>query len=73
MAKAKYRRKNRQMKFAVDVPDEYANDEDFMNDFMEKLDSVNWQLQIGGGNNAEYGVYVNKVTLGDIDIEPEEE
>ena len=68
----KYRRKNRQMKFTVDVPDEYSSDEDFMNDFMDKLDSVDWKLQIGGSNNAEHDVFVNKVALGDIDIEPEE-
>jgi len=72
MAK-KYRRKNRQMKLTITIPNTYANDEEFIDDLMAKLDSMGWVLQIGGDDHTDCDVYINCVGLGITEIKPEED
>lgn len=68
----RFRRKNRQIKMVVDVPEEYDSDEVFMEDFMDKMDgSAEWQFLLGEDNDIP--VPISRVTLGEIEIEPEEE
>ena len=67
------RRKNRQMKLLVDIPDEYDDDETFMTDFRDTLDENGWDMVIVNEDEEKVEVPLNRVTLGDVDIEPEEE
>ncbi len=67
------RRKNRQIKMSVDIPECYENDEDFMNDFMNRMDDVDWTMKTLDDEDEAVDVPVNSITLGDIMIEPEDE
>lgn len=67
------RRKNRQIKFTIDIPDQYADDEAFMSDLQETLDEQAWLMAVVDDEDIEMEVPINRITLGDIEIEPEEE
>lgn len=62
------RRKNRQIKLMVDIPPKFADEEEFMEAFMDRLDDVNWKMSVDGTN-----LHITRAELGDIMIEPEEE
>ena len=66
------RRKNRQIKMTIDIPDSYDNDEKFMEDLRDTLDENGWRMVIED-EDGELDVPLNRITLGDIEIEPEEE
>jgi len=66
------RRKNRQIKFMIDIPDEYEDDETFMGDFQETLDENGWSMVIENEDGETLDVPLNRITLGDVEIEPEE-
>jgi hypothetical protein len=74
------RRKNRQIKLIVDIPDDFETDEDFMEAFEAKMDHAEWQLTIPKEAPDEdeeiddddlIAVLINRVDLGDITLEPE--
>ncbi len=66
----KYRRKNRLIKFYVDVPDSCKDDDDFAGALMETMDKTAWQVTIRDGDEK---VEVNKIVVGDVEIGPEED
>ena len=66
------RRKNRQIKMLIDIPDEYEDDEQFMIDFRDTLDETDWSMVIFNEDEQKVEVPVNRITLGDVEIEPEE-
>ena len=66
------RRKNRQLKMTIDVPENYDNDEEFMEALQDTLDENGWRITIVD-EDGELDVPFNRLTLGDIEIEPEEE
>ncbi len=68
MAKKPYRKKNRLIKFYMDVPEEYENDEDFANELADTLDSTGWQMTVHDGPKID----VNKVIVGELSVEPED-
>ena len=64
------RRKNRQMKMMIDIPEIYETEDDFMGDLMGVLDNTEWKLGLlDDGTKAN----VHSVQLGEVLIEPEEE
>ena len=64
------RRKNRQMKMMIDIPECYETEDTFMEDLMCVLDNNNWKLGLlDDGTKAT----VHSVQLGEVLIEPEEE
>ncbi len=72
----RFRRKNRQLKMVVDVPEDFDSDEEFMDAFMSKLDmpaddGTSWQFTLGDDNDVP--VPINRVTLGEVEIEPEDD
>lgn len=67
------RRKNRQVKMSLDIPESYESDEDFMNDFMNIMDSVDWEMKVLDDDGEAVDVPLNSITLGDTLIEPEDE
>ena len=66
------RRKNRQIKLTLDIPEQYEDDEEFMNDFMETLDENGWHMKVQDEDGDVVEINVSRVNLGDIEIEPEE-
>ncbi len=76
MAKAKkkaYRRKNRRLEMTVDIPTEYADDEEFLNSLADKMDDVSWQMQLDEDENEEVTIVpINRLKLGDLEIDNEE-
>lgn len=68
------RRKNRQLKITIDIPDSYGTDEEFMEAVMERMDDQEgdegrgWCIRVDNQN-----VPISKILMGDIEIEPEEE
>ncbi len=68
MARAKsYRRKNRRLEMTVNIPDDYANDEDFLNDLADAMDGLDWEIVMG-----THDVSVGKIKIGDVEIDAEE-
>lgn len=70
------RRKNRQLKMTLDIPEQYEDDEEFMEAFMARLDTSNWKMGVGDKDDEELGIVpvtIKRLTLGEIEIEPEEE
>lgn len=67
------RRKNRQIKMKIDLPDEYDSDEDFMVDFRDTLDEFGWAMVIVNEAKEEIDLPINSITLGEVEIEPEDE
>ena len=63
---SRMRRKNRQIKFTVDIPADCEDDGDFMEMLEDQLYDINWSA-----NGEEDGIPINKVTMGDYVIEPE--
>ncbi len=69
MAKKKaYRRKNRRLELTVDIPGDYTNDEDFLNDLADRMDELDWVMVMG-----THDVDVNRIKLGDLEFDKEEE
>ena len=64
------RKKNRLIKFYMDIPADCEEDEDFAQDLMDTMDTTDWQVTIRDGDAK---VEVNKIVVGEIEIEPEEE
>ncbi len=73
------RRKNRQLKLILDIPEEFETEEDFMRSLMHRMDSTDWQLDLQTDPEDEDEdadlVFppVHRITLGEIEIEREEE
>lgn len=66
------RRKNRQIKFLIDIPDDYEADDKFMEDFRDTLDENGWSMVIVNEDEETIEVPISRITLGDVEIEPEE-
>jgi len=64
------RRKNRQVKMTLDIPEGYNSDDEFMQALMYVLDNMEWHLNLLSDGTA---ATVNRVQLGDVVIEPEDE
>ena len=74
------RRKNRQLKITVDIPDLYEDDEAFMVDLQNAMDGDVWELPLGWAIANEASdcdftgeAKISKIVLGEIEIGPEEE
>lgn len=69
------RRKNRQIKMTINIPEDYETEEEFMLDMQERMyaDGVNWTFQLETEAGFERPVHISAVTLGDIEIAKEEE
>ena len=66
--------KNRQIKMKLDIPKECEEDEEFMERFMDTLDSNGWVMKIGfEEDDTLVEVPIKQVQLGDVVIDPEEE
>ncbi len=63
------RRRNRQMKMMLDIPECYKDEDGFMRDFMNVLDNNEWKLNILEDGTA---AAIHSVQLGEFLIEPEE-
>ena len=63
------RRKNRQVKMMLDIPERYDSEEEFMEAFMEVLDNTGWELSMLTDGTA---ATVHSVQLGEVLIEPED-
>ena len=71
---AGYRRKNRRLELTVNIPEDYANDEEFLNSLADKMDDTFWQLQLDedtddDGDTTVTVVKVNKIKLGEVEFE----
>ena len=84
MAKvSRMRKKNRQLKITIDIPDQFENDEDFMEALQDTLDAkcdAEWRiLLLSGEDDYDTGdmgsieVTLHSIQMGDVLIEPEEE
>lgn len=85
MAKvSRMRKKNRQLKITIDIPDQYENDEDFMNDLQDTLDAKcndAWCILLlaeeddyeGAGDPGSIEVTLHSIQMGDVLIGPEGE
>lgn len=66
--------KNRQVKMKLDIPKECEDDDDFMERFMDTLDSNGWRMKVGNeDDDTLVEVTISQVQLGDCVIEPEDE
>lgn len=65
------RRRNRQIKVTMDLPEKYDSDEDFLADFEAHMDSIQWKMNIDDedGNTAKMPIL--KIQMGSFEIEPE--
>ena len=71
----RFRKKNRQLKVTINIPDEFESDEDFMEALQDSMDARggdDWGINLVGGE-AEIEVTIRSIILGDVLIEPEEE
>ncbi len=68
------RKKNRQMKVTFDIPDYFDDEETFLLAFRDRLDGekVDWKMSVENSEGDNVPFSVSKITLGDIEIEPEE-
>ncbi len=77
MAKVKkkpYRRKNRRLEFTIDIPTEYKDDEALLNSLADKMDDVDWQLQLDEDDDGVVTIVpINRIKLGDLEFDKEEE
>lgn len=61
------RRKNRQIKFTLDIPAAYQSEEDFLLALADRLDEAEWVIRVD-----DTPVSISRANLGDAEIEPEE-
>ncbi len=74
------RRKNRQLKLTIDIPEYFDTEEDFMSALMDRLDgdaaedeTSDWHMGVQDEDEEVIPVKISKIILGEIEIEPEEE
>lgn len=67
------RRKNRQIKMTLDIPEAFADDEAFMLALADRMDESNWTVKVLDDDDIEHTSAVSVIVLGDVSIEPEEE
>jgi len=67
------RRKNRQIKMTLDIPEAFADDEAFMLALADRMDESDWTVKVIDDDSIEHTAAVSVMVLGDISIEPEEE
>jgi len=65
------RRKNRQIKLTLDIPEVFENDEDFMLSMADKMDGNGWTMKILDEDGVEHTAAVSVIVLGGVSIEPE--
>lgn len=79
MAEAKrMRKKNRQLKVTIDIPDQFEDDTGFMEALQDTLDAKSedggWCIRIDDDPNphspGEVDVTIRSISLGDVLIEP---
>ncbi len=66
------RRKNRQFKVTVDIPEECETDEDFAYMLQDTMESNNWKVTVQDEDGNKFGCPVSKVHYADFELEPEE-
>ena len=68
------RRRNRQLKVTIDIPDDFDNDDNFMEALMDRMDDQSedggWCIQVGVDDDMT-PCTITKMALGDVEIEPE--
>lgn len=67
------RKKNRQIKITLDIPEQYENDEDFVQDLAEQMDAIDWKLNVEDEDGIVLKCPISKIQLGELEIGPEEE
>lgn len=68
-----YRRKNRRLELTVDIPVEYANDDEFLNSLADKMDETDWQLQLDEEDDGTVTIVpINRIKLGELELNSEE-
>ena len=67
------RRKNRQIKMTLDIPEAFEKDEDFMFALADRMDESNWTVKVVDEDGIEHTAEVSEVVLGNVSIGPEEE
>ena len=78
MAK-RFRKKNRQLKVTIDIPDEFESDTDFMEVLQTSLDergNGDWCIRIcdiGEEGDGEVEVPIHSIQLGDVLIGPDDD
>jgi len=65
------RRKNRQIKVTMDLPEKYASDEDFLMDFEAHMDAIEWKMNIDDEGGETCKMPISKIQMGSFEIEPE--
>ena len=67
------RRKNRQIKMTLDIPEAFENDEAFMLALADRMDESNWTVKVLDDDDIKHDAGVSAMVLGDVGIAPEEE
>jgi len=67
------RRKNRQLKITLDIPEQYDNDEAFCQDLADHMDAIDWLMNVDDEHGDTQKCPISKIQLGGLEIEPEEE
>lgn len=67
------RRKNRQIKMTLDIPEAFEDDEAFMLALADRMDESEWTVKVLDDDDIEHTAGVSVIVLGDVSIEPEEE
>lgn len=66
------RRKNRQFKVTVDVPESCESDEDFAYTLQDIMDKNDWHLTVLNPDGEEMRVPVSKINYADFELEQED-
>ncbi len=66
------RRKNRQIKMTLDIPEAFENDEAFMLALADRMDESNWTVKVVDDDDMTHTAPVSTMILCDVSIEPED-
>lgn len=67
------RRKNRQFKVTVDIPEEFNSDEEYAEALLETMYKTNWTITVHAEDGTKVGCPVHKVNYADFELEKEED
>ena len=67
------RRKNRQFKITVDVPEQFKTDEEFAQALLETMYSNNWVITVVNEDDEKVGCDVSKIQYAGFELDQEEE
>lgn len=67
------RKKNRQFKITVDIPEEFESDEDFAYALQDTMDATEWKITVHNEAGEQIGCPVKKVNYMDFELVEDEE